>query len=100
MAFGADGKVSGTGGCNQYSAPYQTTGEHDRHRRYRSTLMLCEGAAGTQESVFLAALRAATAGGWTTTVTAPGRGRRDRRGPGDTGSDARDVTGGIGRRVW
>ena len=26
MAFGPDGRVSGTGGCNQYSGPYQVDG--------------------------------------------------------------------------
>ena len=61
MAFGADGKISGTGGCNQYSAPYETTGGTIAIGDISSTLMLCEGAAGTQESVFLAALRGATA---------------------------------------
>lgn len=60
MAFGADGKVSGTGGCNQYSAPYQTTGSSIAVGDIASTLMLCEGAASTQETAFLAALRAAT----------------------------------------
>jgi putative lipoprotein len=61
MAFGADGKISGTGGCNQYSAPYETTGGTIAIGDISSTLMLCEGAAGTQESVFLTALRGATA---------------------------------------
>ena len=60
MAFGADGKVSGTGGCNQYTAPYQTTGSSIAVGDIASTLMLCEGAAGTQETAFLGVLRAAT----------------------------------------
>jgi heat shock protein HslJ len=61
LAFGADGKVSGSGGCNQYSAPYETTGGSIAIGDISSTLMLCEGAPGAQEGAFLAALRWATA---------------------------------------
>jgi heat shock protein HslJ len=60
MAFGADGMVSGSGGCNQYSAPYRTDGGSISVGDISSTLMLCQGAVGTQEAVFLQALRGAT----------------------------------------
>ena len=60
MAFGADGKVSGTGGCNQYTASYRTTGDSITVGDIGSTLMLCEGPGGAQETVFLTALRGAT----------------------------------------
>lgn len=60
MSFGTDGRVSGSGGCNQYSAAYRTTGGSITVGDIGSTLMLCEGAAGAQETAFLAALRGAT----------------------------------------
>ena len=60
IAFGVDGKVSGTGGCNGYSAPYEIDGGSISVGDISSTLMLCEGAASAQETTFLAALRGAT----------------------------------------
>jgi putative lipoprotein len=60
LAFGVDGTVSGTGGCNQYSGPYETDGGSISIGDLASTLMLCEGAASTQETAFLNALRGAT----------------------------------------
>ena len=56
MLFGADGMVSGTGGCNQYSGPYTTDGGSIAVGDLASTLMLCEGDRGTQEGAFMAAL--------------------------------------------
>jgi heat shock protein HslJ len=56
MVFGADGMVSGTGGCNQYSGPYTTDGGSISVGDLASTLMLCEGDRGTHEAAFLAAL--------------------------------------------
>jgi putative lipoprotein len=61
MAFGADGRVSGTGGCNQYSGPYEIDGAGIQFGDLASTLMLCEGAPGTQETAFFAALDGANA---------------------------------------
>jgi heat shock protein HslJ len=60
LAFGADGMVSGTGGCNQYTGPYQVDGSSIRFGDLASTLMLCEGQVGAQETAFMAALGGAT----------------------------------------
>jgi heat shock protein HslJ len=59
MAFSADGQVAGTGGCNQYSAPYQTDGDKLTVGPMSSTLMLCEGAVGAQETAFFNGLSGA-----------------------------------------
>jgi putative lipoprotein len=60
IAFGDDGTVSGSGGCNQYSGPFEIDGGSISVGELASTLMLCEGAAGTQETAFLNALGGAT----------------------------------------
>jgi heat shock protein HslJ len=59
MTFSADGQVAGTGGCNQYSAPYQTDGDKLTVGPISSTLMLCEGAVGAQETAFFNGLSGA-----------------------------------------
>jgi heat shock protein HslJ len=60
MAFRPEGVVSGTGGCNQYSAVFHT--DHDRisFGSLGSTRMRCEGAHATQETAFFDALGRAT----------------------------------------
>jgi heat shock protein HslJ len=60
LAFSADGMVSGSGGCNQYSGPYEVDGGSIRFGDLASTLMLCEGQVGAQETAFMAALGGAT----------------------------------------
>jgi heat shock protein HslJ len=60
MTFSADGQVAGTGGCNQYSAPYQTDGDKLTVGPMSSTLMLCEGAVGAQETAFFNGLGGAS----------------------------------------
>jgi heat shock protein HslJ len=56
MTFSADGQVAGSGGCNQYSAPYMTDGDKLTIGLMSSTLMLCDGAVGAQEAAFLSGL--------------------------------------------
>jgi heat shock protein HslJ len=52
MTFSSDGQVGGSGGCNHYSAPYQTDGGKLTVGPMSSTLMLCEGPVGAQETAF------------------------------------------------
>ena len=60
IAFGADGQVQGTGGCNGYGGPYTLDGNAIEVGDLASTLILCEGEVGAQEAAFMAALRGAT----------------------------------------
>jgi heat shock protein HslJ len=60
MTFSADGQVGGSGGCNQYSGPYQTDGDKLTVGLMSSTLMRCEGSVGAQETAFLSGLGGAT----------------------------------------
>jgi putative lipoprotein len=59
MTFAANGMVSGTGGCNEYSGPFRLDGGSISFGDVTSTLMLCEGQRGAQETAFFNALRAA-----------------------------------------
>jgi heat shock protein HslJ len=56
--FGADGTVSGSAGCNGYSATYTLSGSDLRVTPPTSTRKLCDQPAGVmeQETTFLAAL--------------------------------------------
>jgi putative lipoprotein len=59
--FGADGKVSGSGGCNEYRGKYTQTGEN----LLIGTLILmtrkaCPAEIRDQERAYLAGLRSAT----------------------------------------
>jgi heat shock protein HslJ len=57
MAFGEDGQVQGTGGCNSYGGPYRLDGGAIEVGDLVSTMMLCEGVElGAQETAFMAAL--------------------------------------------
>ena len=56
MTFSSDGNVHGTGGCNQYTAPYQTDGNKLMIGPMSSTLMLCDGDRGAQEAAFVSGL--------------------------------------------
>jgi heat shock protein HslJ len=54
--FGADGKLAGSGGCNQYSATYTTSGQDITITQPASTRMACENALMQQETQYLSLL--------------------------------------------
>jgi heat shock protein HslJ len=54
--FGAVGKLSGSGGCNQYSATYTTSGQEITITQPASTRMACENALMQQETQYLSLL--------------------------------------------
>jgi heat shock protein HslJ len=57
MVFANDGKVSGTAGCNQYTARYESEGSKFRFTAPAATRMMCPGAGVMeQEQSFLKAL--------------------------------------------
>jgi heat shock protein HslJ len=61
MAFAADGRVSGSAGCNQYSARTETDGARFRFVAPAATRKMCPGAGVMeQEQQFLKALEAVT----------------------------------------
>ncbi len=62
MAFGSEGKLSGSAGCNTYQAAYQADGSALRIDSPAATRKLCIQPEGlmTQEAQFLAALASAT----------------------------------------
>ena len=53
LQFGADGRAAGKGGCNQYSGPYQTTGNSISFSAMISTKMACDGAIMEREQAYL-----------------------------------------------
>lgn len=55
--FGDDGMVNGSGGCNTYSAGYETDGETMTIEQLISTLIACDQPIMDQEAAFLAALQ-------------------------------------------
>lgn len=59
LTFAADGSVSGSTGCNQYSGAYRRDGASLSFGGIASTLMGCNGDRGLQETAFLAALNGA-----------------------------------------
>ena len=59
LAFAADGTVSGSTGCNQYSGAYRRDGGSLSFGGIASTLIGCDGERGRQETAFLAALNGA-----------------------------------------
>ncbi len=54
--FGDDGQLSGSSGCNTYTATYSTTGDQMTLGPVASTRMACVGDAGQIEQDFYAAL--------------------------------------------
>jgi len=54
--FGADGKLAGSAGCNQYSATYTTSGQEITITQPASTRMACENALMQQETQYLSLL--------------------------------------------
>lgn len=57
--FAADGTISGSGGCNNFTGPYTTDGSNISIGPLASTMMACAEAVMQQESDYLAALQAA-----------------------------------------
>ena len=56
MTFDADGTVSGSTGCNQYTGRFHTEGDRIAVGQVSSTLMGCDGQRGQVEALFLKAL--------------------------------------------
>jgi heat shock protein HslJ len=56
MAFGQDGQVGGTSGCNQYRATFHTSGDAIAIGDLASTRMACDPARNAQEQAFTLAL--------------------------------------------
>jgi len=54
--FTADGKVAGSGGCNDYTGSYTITGQQVAIGPLASTRMACEPAIMTQEAQFFTAM--------------------------------------------
>jgi heat shock protein HslJ len=54
------GQAGGSGGCNQWSAPYTLDGEALSFGAITSTLMLCDGPGGQVETFYLADLAGVT----------------------------------------
>jgi len=63
--FDTTGKVSGSGGCNQYSATYTVAGTGITITQPISTLMACEESVMQQESMYLADLTKASSYSYT-----------------------------------
>lgn len=55
-AFGPDGVVTGSGGCNTFSAPFQSSGSSLTIGPVASTRMACEPSIMDQEAAYFAAL--------------------------------------------
>jgi len=55
--FGEDGMVNGSGGCNTYSAGYETDGDNMTIEQPISTLIACDQPIMDQETAFLVALQ-------------------------------------------
>ena len=56
LAFTADGKVSGSGGCNRIAGSYTLAGETIAFGQMVSTMMACAPAVGEQEQRFMRVL--------------------------------------------
>jgi heat shock protein HslJ len=55
--FGADGQISGSGGCNTFSGPYQSTASTLSIGPLASTFKACEQPIMDQETAYLNALQ-------------------------------------------
>ena len=55
----ADGRISGSGGCNRFVGGYKTQGEKLMVEPLASTSMACEGSLAGQEAKYFKALQAA-----------------------------------------
>lgn len=56
LAFGADGAVNGNGGCNTFRGDVEIEDTTMKFGQMASTMMACDGAKSTQESLFHEAL--------------------------------------------
>jgi putative lipoprotein len=56
ITLGADGRISGSGGCNRIAGSYTLSGETIGFGQMISTMMACAPAVGEQEQRFLRAL--------------------------------------------
>lgn len=56
LAFGTDGQVSGTGGCNRYSGSFELAGDTLGFGPMAVTQMACPQAIGNQEQKFFEAI--------------------------------------------
>ncbi len=56
LSFGADARVSGSGGCNQFTGTFDYANETLKFGPMASTRMACPGEIGTQETAFFKAL--------------------------------------------
>jgi putative lipoprotein len=61
MTYSADGRVSGSTGCNQYSGTYRTDGSSIGITDVASTMMMCAGPGADVEALFLKGLNSASA---------------------------------------
>jgi len=61
ISFSGDGTVSGNAGCNTFSGTYTADGSTLTFGPLATTRMACEGAKGTLETAYVAALQATTA---------------------------------------
>lgn len=61
ISFSGDGTVEGNAGCNTFSGSYTVDGSNLTFGPLISTRMACEGAKGTLETAYLAAIQATTA---------------------------------------
>ena len=61
VSFSGDGTVSGNAGCNTFSGTYTADGSTLTLGPLATTRMACEGAKGTLETAYVAALQATTA---------------------------------------
>ena len=52
--FGADGSVSGSGGCNQYSGSYELNGDQISFGPIAATMMACDKGMDTETAYFAA----------------------------------------------
>ena len=60
--FGADGVISGSGGCNRYNGTFTQTGSAIKvNEGMASTMMMCDEAVMAQETAYFKALAAARA---------------------------------------
>ena len=61
LVFGADGTLSGSAGCNNYTGQYEITdGKIKMPSAFASTRKMCEGNVMDQEQAFFRALSAST----------------------------------------
>lgn len=60
LTFGADGSVTGNTGCNGYSGTYRADAGNISITNVSSTLVLCEGAFGRQEALFVKGIQIAS----------------------------------------